>query len=466
MRKIVENIMAHFLGLKKRDFLLLISVVSIIKCLLLFFVLKFLFTSVLSYGYFSDSAMYETISNNLLLGRGFSLSQSYPFSPTMYKEPGYSLFILLVKLLPHGSINLVVAIQILLDPLIAVLVYLIGLEIFNEKISRLSSLLVALIPIYGEIAFFIMPELIFTLLFSCAILCLIRALKLRFWCWFIASGVLLGISSLFRNAVMPLFLIYPVIILFINRGNIRRGLILRLAVFVLFFLSVTVPWMMRNQQRLGLFSISRRGGELFSHQAYWATNFSPNEWRAYSLYLLSGRLAQKLYPEIIGNDLGEYEYRILMRTDSVGNLLKKYREGEVERITAIEGIKNFIRHPFKFILLSSIIYIQTFKYFESIALMLFSGPLKLVWIMSMLRFFLFVLGIAYTIATLCGIIRCSASFNRSYLILITIAYFHFSLTCFGIIPGALQRHIVPISIFYSYFVIIALFKRSYACTLS
>jgi 4-amino-4-deoxy-L-arabinose transferase-like glycosyltransferase len=407
-------------------------------------------------GYFPDSTMYDRMSDNILSGQGFSLSVSPPFKPTMFKEPLYSFFIALIKFLPFSNIDYVVFIQILLNPLIAVLIYFIGKEIFKERIARLSSLLVALIPVYGEISFFVMPEFIFMVLLFATILCLIRAVKLMNLTLFILSGLLLGLSSLCRNAALPLFLIYPIAILFKNRKYIKRRLLLNLAVFILSFLIMTVPWMIRNQQKLGLFSISRRGGELLSHQAAWAANFSIEEWKAYSLYLVSGKLAQRLYPQIIGDDFGQYEYRILMRTAYVDNLLKKYREGEVERILLHQAIKDIIHHPLKFLLLNLIIYVQTFKYFESIALMLINNPASLRWLFSSVRFSLFIIGLVYTLIAAYGTFH-SKGF-KNYLILATIIYFHIALTVIGIIPGGLQRYILPITVFYSFFVVIAIDK--------
>jgi 4-amino-4-deoxy-L-arabinose transferase-like glycosyltransferase len=300
-----------------------------------------------------------------------------------------------------------------------------------------------------------MPELLFTVLLCSTVLCLIKADKYNGWIWFILSSLLLGLASLCRNSTFLLFFVYPIIILFNNMEDIKKILVLKLAVFILLFLALTIPWMYRNQVKLGLFSISGRGGGILSHQAYYAANFSSDEWRAYSLYLVSGRLAQKLYPKIVGNNFGDYEYAYLYRTSYVNGLLQKYREGEVERILLHNAINDIIRHPFKYLLLSAISYVQTFKYFESVPIMFTKRPLELRWLISILKFFLLILGLLYSLVALWGILR-SRGLYKSYLILFTIIYFHIVLTSMGIIPGGLQRHILPITVFYSFFVVIAI----------
>lgn len=439
-------------------FLYIVAGISLIKCIILFLGIEIFLTPNRQIGYFPDSYQYERIANNIIAGHGFSLSESQPFKPTMYKEPLYPFFIALIKSI-SGNINFAVLVQMILNPLIAILVYFIGKKIFDENIARFSSFIVALIPVYGELYFFIMPEGLFIVLFLTTFLCFIKAVKSMNWIWFILSGLLLGLSSLCRNTVLPLFLLYPIAVLFKNKKDIKSGLIYRLVIFIFCFSVITMPWMIRNQNRLGLFSISVRGGEMFSHQAAWAANFSNEEWKAYSLYLLSGSLSQKLYPHIIGNDYGNYEYYHLMRIPYVEELLQKYKQGEVEKILTLEGIKNIIHNPFKYLLLSAITYVQTFKYFESIALMLIKGPVGFEWIVSLSRFFLFIMGIVYTLLALQGVFYSRGLFE-TYLIVLTIAYFHISLTLMGIIPGGLQRHILPVTVFYSFFVVIAVDRIS------
>jgi len=442
---------------RQNNFLFLLLAISLIKCLVLFFVIEIILTPDRQIGYFLDSWMYEVMADNLVSGNGFSLSTAVPYEPTMLKEPLYPFFIASMKLFPQFNINFAVLIQILLNPLIALLIYFIGKNIFAERIARLSALLIALIPIYGEISLFIMPELLFTILLCATVLCLIKADKYNGWIWFILSGILLGLAALCRNAALLLFLVYPVVIVLKNRRDIKAILIIKLTVFILSFLVIVTPWMYRNHLKLGLFSISRRGAELLSHQAYSAANFSIDEWKAYSLYLVSGNLAQRMFPKIIGDNLGEYEYRVLMRKHYLNKLLETKSEEEVERILARQAIKDILDHPFKYLLLTTVAYVQSFKYFESISSMLIKGPVGLRSLFSLTRLALFITGLVYTLFALWGAV-CSRKLFKSYLLLITVLYFHIVLSSVGIIPGGLQRHILPITVFYAFFVVIGIDK--------
>lgn len=456
MNRFIKSIENYISKRRPFDFLILVSSLTLLKCLVLFLLIEVFLTPGHRIGYFPDSYLYEKIADNLISGHGYSLSASSPFEPTMYKEPMYPVLIVLIKSIFHNNINALIIMQMLLNPLIAVLIYFIGRCVFNEKIARLSSFFIALLPVYGELSFIFSPESIFIIFLSFSLLCLLKAVKSLKLSWFILSGLSLGLASLTRNAALPLFAIYPLAILIKTKRGYRKGMSLRLSVFILCFFIITLPWTMRNQRKLGLFSISTRGGEMFAHTAYWAANFTPDEWRAYGLYLLSGNLARKIYPQIIGKDMGSYEYSILMRETYVKGLLKKNKEGQVEKDFVIGAIKNIALHPLRYLLLNAVIYIQTFKYFESAALMLIQGPADFSWIMSLVRFFLFLTGFLYTLFALLGIFYSRRPFNNYYLILVTILFFHIALTAIGVIPGGLQRHILPVTVFYSFFAAISI----------
>src|SRR5213592_233423 len=116
-------------------------------------------------GYYPDSLMYETLAHNLLTGAGYSLSTTPPYEPTMVKEPLFAVIIALFKALFGDRIDLLVLLQILVSPLIAIFVYLIGRRLFDEKVARFSALLVAVIPIYADMSISVLPEGFFIVLF-------------------------------------------------------------------------------------------------------------------------------------------------------------------------------------------------------------------------------------------------------------------------------------------------------------
>jgi len=456
-----KSLSAFILGMRLSKFFFLLATISWGKCFLLFFLVAMLVPSYQRPGYYPDSLMYETMANNLLAGAGLSLSTAPPYQPTMAKEPLYPTVIALFKAVFGDNIDGLVLLQILVNPLIAILVYLIGNRLFDGKVARLSALLVALIPIYGDISFSVMPESFFVVLFLSTILLLLAVENTASPRGFLLAGALLGLSSLFKNVVLPLAVLYPAVLILKHRESLNRRMAMNVILFLLSFSLVTTPWMLRNKHQLGLFSISVRGGSYFSHQASWAAHFTMEEWKAYSLYLLSGRLAQKLYPQVIGSDLGEYEYAVLMRYAYVGRLQQKHKEGEVERILVQEGIQNVLRHPLKFLALSLLVELQTLKYFVPGSLMFLKGPAGAEWLFPSTRFLLLLMGILFTFLTVRGMLYCKGRLSSCSLILVTVAYFHIASASLGVVPNAIQRYILPVTVFYSFFIVIALLGRSW-----
>lgn len=443
------------LGLRIKSFLFLLAILSWINCLALFSLVVMLNPHQRP-GYYPDSHEYETIANNIVAGAGFSLSSALPYEPTMGREPLYPALLALFKAAFGDNIDGVVFLQIIVNPLIAILVYLIGKQLFDEKVTRLSSLLVAVNPIYGDISYSIMSEEVFMILFLTTVLALTVTAKRGQAGGYIICGTLLGLSSLCKNVVLPLAIVYPAVIILNQRGAVNRRMAVNVVLFLVSFSLMTTPWMLRNKQELGIFNISVRGGALFSNQAFWAANFTSEEWKAYGLYLVSGTLAQKLYPQIIGSSLGGYEYSVLMRKSYMKQFSTTHKEGELERILLSEGLDNVIQHPFRYLFLSALVELQTLKYLIPYSLMANKGPAQAEWLFPMVRASLLLIGIIFIVLTLRGIAYSKNRFRDYLLVLVTIVYFHFASASLGIIPGAILRYILPVTVFYPFFIIVAI----------
>jgi 4-amino-4-deoxy-L-arabinose transferase-like glycosyltransferase len=407
--------------------------------------------------------MYETMAKNLLTGDGLSVATAPPYVPTMLKEPFYPVVVALMKAVfgVHG-ITALLTLQILVNPLIAILIYLIGLRLFAERVARLSALLVAVIPIYGDASFSVMPEAFFLPLFLATIVLLMDLERRDGMFDFLLGGVLLALGSLFKNVLLPLAVLYPTVLLVKHRHRLSRRMILNAVVFVLAFAVVTTPWMWRNKQQLGLFAVSVRGGMLFADQASWAANFTAEEWKAYGIFLLSGSLAQRLYPHVIGHDLGEYEYKVLMRRDYVAELAKRYREGEIESLLALEGLRDFMRHPFKFAALAALVELQALKFLVPGSFLALQGPSGAGWLLPALRFSLLLAGILFTALTVREIVYCKSRLGDCWLLLGLMAYVHLASASLGIVPGAIMRYVMPVTLLYAFFIVIAVLGREAA----
>jgi 4-amino-4-deoxy-L-arabinose transferase-like glycosyltransferase len=442
-------------------FFVVLATISWTKCLLLFLLVVALIPGHRTPGYYPDSAMYEIMASNILAGRGLSLSTAPPFEPTMMKEPLYPAVIALFKAAFGGwSRDVLIFVQILINPLIAILIYLIGKRVFDERVARYAALLVAVIPLYADMSFSVMPEAFFMVVFLSTIVLLLDIEKTGSVSGFLLAGVLLGLAALIKNVLVPVAALYPVALLIRHRRSLTRRMVLNAVLFFLVFALVTVPWMWRGKEQLGLFSISVRGGMVFAAQARWAADFTSDQWKAYGVYMLSGHLAQKLYPQVIGSDFGEYEYTVILRRDHVAELAKTHREGEVEGILVREGLRDFVKHPFKFAALAVLVDLQTMKYLLPGSLLDLEGPRRAAWLLPMLRVSLTLTGILFTLLTLRGIWLYRDRWGEGWVLLGMIAYLHVVSASLGIVPGGILRHVLPVTVLYTFFIVIAVRRRA------
>jgi len=152
-----------------KTFFVVLAIITWAKCALLFLAASMLMPADLRPGYYPDSMMYEVLAKNLLSGAGFSLSTAPPYVPTMVKEPLFPVVIALFKAGFGDRIGLLVLVQMLVSPFVAILVYLIGKHLFDETVARFSALIVAVLPIYADMSMSVMPEGFFLVLFPLTI---------------------------------------------------------------------------------------------------------------------------------------------------------------------------------------------------------------------------------------------------------------------------------------------------------
>lgn len=456
----------HLFGLTKKEFIILLVIASILKCILLYWLLEVVATPARVMGYLPDSKMYETIARNIISGNGYSSDTQAPFTPNMLKEPLYPIFIALIYLLSGESyVNIIIA-QILLNPAIAIMVYLIGREIFEEEKARIASLLVCLIPNYGEISFFILAETFYIpvmLLFIYVMLVTFKKNKLPFY---FLSGILLGLAALCRVII---FYAYGLVMLLIALGYSQNLQFLKQEpfkrrfskgiIFTFSFLLVVLPWIVRNGKLFGSYQISTKGGLTVWVRSTIAETFTREDFKAYLLYMFSGRLAQKKYPDFIGNDLGNFEYRFVSKAP-IGELaVKGYSEGQIDSILAKEGTRKSLQHPFKLLAFSAIGYIQVFKCFIPWSIWFYEPVNRMAReiVFPGLRFiFGFPLGMLCVITAILGAYYARKEIARYALIILLLIYYHFMLFFITASPGGVQRFILPITPLYFLFVSISI----------
>lgn len=210
-----------------------------------------LFLYFIQYGQFvdNDSKLYLLLADNLLEHGVFSEQTTAPFTPEVFRTPGYPAFLALLKGLGLAGTHWVVFIQEIIYGLCIFMVYQHGQRLFSSKI--LTATLVFMLVEPGGLVYpkMIMSELLFLAFFLAGMLAIgeyLLAPRLRA---LFMAGVLLGVGALIRPAVFYLPVIISVVLWLSAEGNGWRKS--QSGVFLLAFLLVVSPWLIRNYHYFG-----------------------------------------------------------------------------------------------------------------------------------------------------------------------------------------------------------------------
>lgn len=176
------------------------------------------------------------------------------FGDVNYLAPGWPLFLAFLYQLFGQSLLVNVLGQIIIGSFFVSGIYLLGKEVFNDKVGFVSAFAALLWPtflietfIYGNSFLFFSTLLLYSLLFF---LWSIRG-NLHFSS---LSGVLFGFATLTDTSILylPLFLIFVGIIMILYRSRKNslylKKMLISSAFFVLFFTITLSPWVYRNHK--------------------------------------------------------------------------------------------------------------------------------------------------------------------------------------------------------------------------
>jgi len=188
------------------------------------------------------NAVYAYLSGAKLLleGEGF-LDASFP----VYTPPLYSLSIALAASLFGGDgIVGIKVIQIVLDSLTAVIIYVLVRNLFDRVTGYVSAMIWALYPFAIYPTLYIGTETLFTFFVALWALLTTRALKESRWEFYCGSGAVLALATLTRGTTQFLPLLLPFVVLAIRGSASRwfRECVIMLSCFIV----VILPWGLRN----------------------------------------------------------------------------------------------------------------------------------------------------------------------------------------------------------------------------
>lgn len=302
------------------------------KDIILIFFLAFLFRLLLVFlipypsypAKIDDAHVYEVMASNLLKGNGFSADESPPYRPTIWRTPGYPLFLAGIYAIFGRSPNLVRVIQALMDSINCLLIYLICLLCFKKekkprKLAKTVYFIAALSPFTAFFVSMIYSEILTTFLLILSIFLFCWAMERKKQLYYFFSGLSVALSFLCRPAILiyPFILITAYFCLNINNG---QRLLKSVAIYIFAISLVWLPWVYRNSVAFHRFvPLSVASGAYI-----WVGSYPPNRYE-------KDFAADK---DIFWNKYISQEGNALLNVDS--QLMR-------------EGIKRIRKEPFKYI---------------------------------------------------------------------------------------------------------------------
>lgn len=298
-----------------------------------------------------DSVQYDRLGINLSQGHGFSLEDSSPFTRTMFREPGYPVFLAFIYTIFGHKIWVAVFIQIVLHALTAVITYLTAKEIFSERIAAVSGVVVALFPTLANMAGYILSETFFTFLLSLAMYIFLKCIKIEKLSWFMILGVIMGAAILTKvvTLFLPIALAGMILLIFMDKHKKLFKIIAYLAIFITITYSITAFWLVRNKNNFNVVALTLRGGEALWSRAE-KLDDSPRELAATALYSVSEALGHKIFPDVTDKP-ERYLFKDFDRAEELRRQHKKdgLTDIQVENIFKTEAIDKIKARPLAYI---------------------------------------------------------------------------------------------------------------------
>lgn len=183
-----------------------------------------------------DSISYFLPAWDLLNGLGFDLS--------VRRTPVYPWFLAGAMSLFGEELLAIAFAQHLLGLGSAVLVYLLGRQLFGRAAGLLAALVTALNGALLISEHYLMPEVLLIALLLLTLLAFLHALRTERHRWFATAGLLLGVTLLCKPVAQVLIPVFPMAAA-LAYGSARRAVVPGLLIGA-GVVAVMAPWMLRN----------------------------------------------------------------------------------------------------------------------------------------------------------------------------------------------------------------------------
>jgi hypothetical protein len=214
---------------------------------------------------FPDETGYQQVARNILSGEGPQLSPD----AMAVRSPGYPVFLVRVySVLGRESLRAVWLVQAVLSALVVWQIFALAARAFGSNAGLLAAALAAVDPFQIYFCGRLLSETVFITLLLALMYGLMRMQD--DWRWLALAGVCAGLGALVRPSLWYLTVFsFPFLVLAMR--NWRRAAVL-VAGLVAIQVVVALPWMLRNQQRLGKLTMTTMtGGSLYESLGEGAT---------------------------------------------------------------------------------------------------------------------------------------------------------------------------------------------------
>jgi 4-amino-4-deoxy-L-arabinose transferase-like glycosyltransferase len=202
----------------------------------------------------SDAEQYLALANNLADEGVFSRESTPPYTPEVFRTPGYPAFLVpFVQIFGERPLLPVVIAQVMVSVLAVWVTACLARRLFDGRIGLWAGGLIAVMPVSILMTGAIYAETVFAALLVGAGWLLIDSLERSRWTMSAAAGLVLGIATLVRPIGLPMIALWAILPL--TKRSIHRALPHVLALLLAFGLPVGA-WMGRNAALFGRFSLA------------------------------------------------------------------------------------------------------------------------------------------------------------------------------------------------------------------
>jgi 4-amino-4-deoxy-L-arabinose transferase-like glycosyltransferase len=287
-----------------------------------------------------DAAGFDRLAQNLLAGRGLTMSAAAPFCPESVRTPAYPVFLAAVYAVFGHNLRLVFMIQGLLDLVAAAVVFRLSVAFWskNRTAAGLLALLFYLVALsQWRFANELLSEGLLTPLLALSLFLFWLSARRRLF-YALLTGAALGLAILCKPnyELAPLvFLAGCVVVPRLSfAARLRLGLTL-----VIGLIAVLAPWLLRNKRTFGGFFLSHTYDDNLARVSAVATLAEVNheDVQPWSLRW------EEIYGSLVSAAAAEYRWD---NTQTPSCAAQDQRRGDVAAV-ALETVQ---AHPQAFVL--------------------------------------------------------------------------------------------------------------------